>query len=139
MTDTPTADAITAAARNLITEVQAATYPMPVQAARANLGEGPIPEALAYAVDRIDRLEHVLGDLNGVVMRAGTDLAPVLTGGTYTDTDDAPPMGDEPTPEDRRSTIARRIGALGSRVDGLADATTAIRHRLEAILDAVEL
>lgn len=101
-----------------------------------------IDDALGYVVDRLDRLEHVLGDLNGVVMRAGAQLEPLLTGGTYADPDDEPRAVDPhdgPTPEDRRSTIARRIASTAERTDQLADVTARIRYRLEAILDAVEL
>lgn len=98
----------------------------------------PIEDAFGYAGDRLDRLEHVLGDLNAVVMRAGSVLEPVLTDGTYGDLD-VPVDPGNPTPEDRRSTIARRISGNAARVDRLTDATVAIRIRLEAILDAVEL
>lgn len=98
-----------------------------------------IPDAIAYADDRLDRLEHVLGELNAVVMHAGAKLEPFLTGGTYADLD-APRAEDPgPTPDDRRSTIARQIAGKAQRVDRLGDATVAIRIRLEAILDAVEL
>ena len=68
--------------------------PSPVAVTRSDLGLAdapdeplrratPIEDAFGYAVDRLERLEHVLGNLNGVVMRAGVDLAPVLTGGEY--------------------------------------------------------
>lgn len=100
---------------------------------------GPIEEALRYTADRLDRLEHVLGDLNAVVMRAGSDLEPILTDGSYDYPSEAAPTDRDPTPEDRRSTIARRIGHLGGRTDTLANAAADIRRRLEGILDAVEL
>lgn len=105
-------------------------------------GRPRIDDALGYAVDRLDRLEHVLGDLNGVVMRAGAQLEPILTAGTYADPDGegtAAELASSPTPEDRRSTIARRIASTAERTDALTDAAIRIRHRLEAILEAVEL
>lgn len=100
----------------------------------------PIEDAFGYAVDRIDRLEHVLGNLNGVVMRAGVDLEAILTGGEYAEPETYPqPSEDATTPDDRRSTIAKRVTRLGNRADNLATATDYITRRLEAILDAVEL
>lgn len=99
----------------------------------------PVEDAFAYAVDRIDRLEHVLGNLNGVVMRAGSDLEPLLTGGEYAEPPTDPQASEETTAEDRRSTIAKRVTRLGLRADNLATATDYITRRLEAILDAVEL
>jgi hypothetical protein len=99
-----------------------------------------LEDAFSHTDDRLDRLEHVLGELNGVIMRAGAQLEPILTGGRYADVDtygaDAPAA---PTPEDTRSTIARRVAGHAQRADRLADATAAARIRLEAILDAVEL
>lgn len=71
-------------------------------------------------------------------MRAGSVLEPVLTDGTYDELDQPVDPG-APSPEDRRSTIARCISGNATRADRLADATVAIRIRLEAILDRVEL
>lgn len=104
-------------------------------------GRPRIDDAISYLVDRLDRIEHVLGDLNGVVMRSGAQLEPILTGGTYADPDDEARAVDpgSPSPEDRRSTIARRVSAAAERADQLADVTVRVRLRLEAILDAVEL
>lgn len=97
-------------------------------------------DALELVDDRLDRLEHVLGDLNGVVMRAGAQLSDLLTGGTYSDLD-VPPHDPptEATPEDTRSTIARKVAGKAQRTDRLTDAVVAIRIRLEAILDASEV
>jgi hypothetical protein len=102
-----------------------------------------LEDAFAYAADRLDRLEHLLGSLNGNVMRAGHHFEPLLTDSTYVDPDsfgvDPATTHATPTPEDRRSTIAKRVSALGDRADNLADAVSLIERRLEAILDASEL
>lgn len=98
-----------------------------------------VEDAFAFVIDRLDRLEHMLGSLNGTVMRAGTVLEPLLTDGSYTEPSYDPPTDTETTPEDRRSTLAKRITRLGLRADHLADATAIIERRVESILDAVEL
>lgn len=125
-----------------LSEVEA-TYAQPARAEGRRNTEptrppSPIEDALGYTGDRLDRLEHVLGELNAVVMAAGSKLEPILTDGTYADLDQPVDPG-SPSPEDRRSTIARRISGNATRVDRLTDATVAIRIRLEAILDAVEV
>ncbi len=97
----------------------------------------PVEDAFTYTTDRLDRLEHVLGNLNGVVMRAGSVLEPLLTGGEY-----AEPLltgGEYAEPEDRRSTITKRVTRLGLRTEKAAAAAQTITHRLEAILDGLEL
>lgn len=99
----------------------------------------PVEDAFTFAIDRLDRLEHMLGSLNGTVMRAGTVLEPLLTAGSYAEPETDPTRDAETTPEDRRSTLAKRITRLGLRADNLADATATIERRVEAILDAVEL
>jgi hypothetical protein len=95
-------------------------------------------DALGYLEDRIDRIESALGEVNGVVMRAGQQLTPLLTGGEYPEASraDTPPT---PTPEDRRSTIAKRVSSHGDRVDRLADVTHTIADQLRAILDTLEV
>lgn len=89
--------------------------------------------------DRLDRVEHVLGDLNGVVMRAGAQLAPILAGGGYSE----PPSDLNPASGmmkgSHRSEVAQRLLDLAARADQLADTVTQVRHRLEAVLDATEL
>lgn len=101
----------------------------------------PIEVAFADLSMAIERLENILGDLNSGVMRAGAELAPILTGGTYADPDDAQVKLSEfdPTPEDRRSTIARRIDERAAEVNRLASASATIADRLRAILANVEL
>ena len=100
----------------------------------------PVEDAFTYTTDRLDRLEHLLGSLNATVMRAGTVLEPLLTDGSYGEPEADPQLDTtEATPEDRRSTIAKRVARLGTRADNLADATATIERRVEAILDAVEL
>ena len=113
----------------------------PRPAAATHPGPRPMLEdAFTYTSDRLDRLEHMLGSLNGTLMRAGTVLEPLLTGGTYRDPEaDLEPKLDAPEPEDRRSTLAKRIARHGLRADNLADAVVLIERRLEAILDALEI
>lgn len=101
---------------------------------------GPIAEALGYAVDRLDLIEHKLGDLNGIIERLGYELRPVLT----MDGDGIPEPMRETTPEDpsavdRRSTVARRIAALGHRADDLASIVGYLRNKAAGIVDALEL
>ena len=99
-----------------------------------------IEDAFGYTSDRLDRLEHLLGSLNGTVMRAGVQLEPLLTGSSYDEPDpDTEVIDPHGTPDDRRSTLARRITFLGVRADRLADATAHIERRVEAILDAMEV
>ena len=98
----------------------------------------PIEDALGFIGDRLDRLEHLIDSLNGTVMRAGTVLEDVFTGGAYIE----PVLNEESmgnTPEDRRSTLARRITGNAVRIDRLGDGVSLIERRIEAILDAVEL
>lgn len=100
----------------------------------------PIDDALAYAMDRLDRVEHVLGDLNGAVMRLGGDLEPILTDGSYGEPGVDPGVPQATTSaEDRRSTVARRIHGLATRADQLADSAGYIRDRVAAIVDAIEV
>lgn len=100
----------------------------------------PIEDAFAFTADRLDRLEHVLGSLEQTAHRLGVRLEPVLTGGNY-GRPDAP--GDTelatPTPEDRRSTIARRISGHALRADRLADHATVIERLIEDLTDAIEV
>jgi hypothetical protein len=99
----------------------------------------PVEDAFAFTADRMDRLEHMLSSLNGTLMRAGSRLTPVLTDGTY-GYPDAPADADpSPTPEDRRSTIARRVSGLGERADRLADITARLERELESMLDNLEV
>lgn len=99
----------------------------------------PIDDALGYSVDRLDRVDHMLDRLRSGVTTLTERLEPVLTDGspaTY------PTMGaalDGGAAEDRRSTIARRIHALGDHADSLADSVAAQVDRLVAILDALEV
>lgn len=118
--------------------INASRADLPQPGADVAMRRETIPTAIEYAADRLDRIEHVLGDLNGVVMRAGSQLGPILSGGGYAEPPTAPAdpsPGEDPT----RSTIARQVTALGRHADDLADVVTAIRHRLEAVLDGVEL
>lgn len=105
----------------------------------AETAASPIEDAFAFATDRLDRLEHLLGSLNATVMRAGSVLEPILTDGSYGEPDTHPTSDDETTPEDRRSTLTKRITRLGLRADHLADAAAYIERRIEAMLDAAEL
>lgn len=113
------------------------TSPRPVDPARAT---GPIADALTYTADRLDLIEHKLGDLNGIIERLGHNLRPVLTG-------DGDAIGEptrETTPEDpsaidRRSTIARHITALGTRAENLGSIVSYIAAKLEQIDDNLEL
>lgn len=101
---------------------------------------GPIADAFRYATDRLDRVEHVLGDLNGVLERLRYDLRPVLTADGEAMHEPALPAGlDEPTPEDRRSTVARRIARLGIRADQLADVAGLLRDKVACIVEELEL
>ena len=130
-----------------------------VEAAETRPTDGrpsPVEDAFTYTTDRLDRLEHVLGNLNGVVMRAGSVLEPLLTGGEIAEPETNPRLDEDTTPEDRRSTrgphvdelaarwrqlldITKRVTRLGLRTDNLTDAAQTITHRLEAILDGLEL
>lgn len=106
--------------------------PQPATAPRPML-----EDSLGYTDDRLDRLEHLLGSLNATVMRAGSVLEPLLTDGSYIEPEANPATDVEP--DQRRSTIAKRVARIGHRADNLADATSYIERRVEAILDALEI
>lgn len=115
------------------------TTTAPVNGSTPERHPDAIADAILYTSDRLDRIEHVLGDLNGVVMRLGSDLGPVLTDGTY----EGPMSNPETTPADpaydRRSTLAQNITRLGDRADRLATATAYVRDLVGAIAEALEL
>lgn len=101
---------------------------------------GPIADALAYARDRLDLVEHKLGDLNGVLEALGYELRPVLTmDGDTLDEPDRETRPEDPEAVDRRSTVARRITALGTRADELASIVGYLRDKAAGIRDALEL
>lgn len=101
---------------------------------------GPIAEALGYAVDRLDLVDHKLGELNATIERLGYELRAVLA-----DDGDRPepappgPRAEDPEVMDRRSTVARRIAATGHRADDVAGRVDYLRFKLEGILGALEL
>ena len=134
-TDTPIAHALE---RTTMTTAQAA--PFGNDFPEAGQPPRPIEDAFAFTADRLDRLEHMLGSLNGTLMRAGNRLTPLLTDGTY-GYPDAPgdTISADPTPEDRRSTIARRVSGLGERADRLADVVVRLERELESMLDNLEV
>lgn len=105
------------------------------------LDTGPIAEALGYTSDRLDLIEHKLGDLNGLLMRLGHNLRPVLTGDGEGALSDPPRETSPEDPEaiDRRSTIARRIAALGRRADDLGSIVSYIAAKVEQLDGALEL
>lgn len=94
--------------------------------------------AVAVTDDRLDRLEHVLSDLNGVIKRAGAQLAPILTGGTYPDQDPGDAIR-QVMPSEERSPLAESINGLATRADRLADVVGYMTRELSAILDAAEV
>lgn len=99
----------------------------------------PVEDAFAFTADRMDRLEHMLGSVQATIQRLGSRVEPFLTDGTY-GYPDAPVDADvDPTPEDRRSTIAKRVSGLGIRADRLADFTVRLEREVESILDAMEV
>lgn len=100
---------------------------------------GPIERAFRGAAMALDGIEHQLGDLNGVLERLAYNLSPVLTDGTYSEPPTALLADDQPVPEDRRSTIARRLTALEDRANRLADIVTFLSGKLGAVDAAVEL
>jgi hypothetical protein len=91
MTSTPTHD-------TLLTTIN--------PAAKVTAARPTVFAAVQHADDRLDRLENTLGDLNGVIKRAGAQLAPILTGGTYADQD--PRRPDATDPPLRGAVPARR-------------------------------
>lgn len=100
----------------------------------------PVEDAFAFTNNRLDRLEHMLDSLQGTIQRLANRLTPVLTGGTY-GRPEAPgdTINAETTPEDRRSTIARRIAGNGQRADYLADLVVRLERDLEDLTDALEV
>lgn len=123
MTSTPTHD-------TLLTTIN--------PAAKVTAARPTVFAAVQHADDRLDRLENTLGDLNGVIKRAGAQLAPILTGGTYADQDPGDPMR-QILPSEERSPLADTISLLATRADRLADYAGLIARELSAILDAAEV
>lgn len=101
----------------------------------------PVDDAFAFTTDRIDRAEHMAGNMQGTIQRLARRLEPLLTGGTYgyPDAPGDPMLDGGGTPEDRRSTIAKRITGAGDRVDQLADFLGRLDRELEGLLDAMEV
>ena len=126
--------------RRLVLDEDNGLIEKPATNAEPQPATGPIADALAYARDRLDRIEHQLGDLNGVLEALGYELRPVLT----MDGDGIPePAGVDGRAEDpqvdRRSTVARRIHSLGDRADYLADVVGYVRNKAVGIREALEL
>jgi len=134
-TDTPIAHALE---RTTMTTAKAA--PFGNDFPEAGQPPRPIEDAFAFTADRLDRMEHMLGSMQGTIQRLGNRLTPVLTGGTY-GRPEAPgdTISAEPTPEDRRSTIARRIAGAGQRADYLADLVVRLERDLEDLTDALKV
>lgn len=105
----------------------------------ATQATGPIADAIRYGRDRLDRVEHVLGDLNGAIERLGYDLRPVLTGGGPPELPGPGTLPRDPQEADRRSTVARQVTALGDRADELANIAGYLRDKVVALVEGLEL
>lgn len=120
-------------------EAQARAAVGPATAPR--IGAPPvIDDAIMFVDDRQNRLDHVLDELGAMVARLTDRLTPVLTDGqpaTYPSTTEL--AARTPIPEDRRSTIARRIHDFGLTADRQADTITERIQQLGGILDALEV
>lgn len=111
----------------------------PEHAPKDPTAPSPLEDAFAFTTDRLDRLEHMLGSLQATIQRAGTRLEPLLTDGSYGGPEADTTELATPSPEDRRSTITKRVTRIGQRVDESADFTARLERRLEALLDALEV
>lgn len=123
-----------------IAEADAFGYPREaVELTQAERAPRPIDDALGYSVDRLDRVDHMLGYLTDTITDLTNRLEAVLTDGTPATYPTMETLAGDPSPEDRRSTIARRIHALGDRADTVASRVADQRDRLVGILDALEV
>lgn len=115
-------------------------HPRPTEHAEAAAGPQPraVADALAFATDRLDRVDHMLGSLQGTIQRLGFQLEGLLTDGSYSP-GQPPTVPTDPTPEDRRSTIAKRVSELGRRADTHADWIATLERTVEALSDALEV
>lgn len=133
-------DALTAPIDTVTNHINDATIARQITDARnPETTESPINRAFTHAHDQVSHLEQALSVLNATVMRAGSILEPVLTGGEYEEPAGTPVDDENAARIDDRSTIARRVAAIADHNDRLAESVLYITRRLDAILAAVEL
>lgn len=100
----------------------------------------PLQDAFAYAADRSDRMFHTIGALDHIIARLTDRLTPALTNGEPASTPTDPDPGTAHVlPEDRRSSLTRRVSSLAQTTDTHADMLSALIRRLDGILDALEV
>lgn len=112
------------------------------EALRRSGSSSPIDQALDHVSDRQSRTEHALDELGAIIAQLTDKLTHALTDGqpsTYPEDVNALAAPMAPTPEDRRSTIAKAITGVAERADRHADAVQAHTRRLGAIMDALEV
>lgn len=112
------------------------------EALRRSGSSSPIDQALDHVSDRQSRTEHALDELGAVIAQLTDKLTHALTDGqpaTYPEDGMMAAPGSTPTPEDRRSTIAKAITSVAERADRHADAVQAHTRRLGALMDALEV
>lgn len=118
-----------------------ADSPAPAAGPDAVRRSSPIDQAFDHVHDRQQRVDHSLDELGAIIAQLADRLSHALTAGepsTYPE-DGMGTDVTQPTPDDRRSTIAKVLTGVAERADHQADVVQRLSRRVGAIMDALEV